>query len=357
MVAAARPLCLQRGYIMSETNPRLLVVSPAWVGDMVMAQTLYKLLKQRRPLMAIDVLAPPATLALVARMPEVDQAIEFNVGHGQLQWDYRKASARRLKSAGYEQAIVLPNSLKSALVPWLADIPLRTGFRGEYRFGLINDMRLLDKKRLPRMIDRFVALGVPVNAPQPQIVYPELSVDVANQAQLLAKLGLQQPGNILGLCPGAEFGDAKRWPAEHYARVAEMAIKQGMQVWIFGGPGDQAIARQITAAVAGHSAGQIWDLTGKTSLLDVIDLLPLCHLVLSNDSGLMHIAAAVGCPTAVVYGSTSPAFTPPLTDKVHTLSQPLPCSPCFKRTCPLGHKNCLNQLLPEQLSTIVSQYA
>ena len=342
---------------MEQTDPRILVVGPAWVGDMVMAQTLYKLLKQRQPGTAIDVLAPPATLSLVTRMPQVDRALAFDVGHGQLNWDYRKACARRLKSAGYQQAIVLPNSLKSALVPWLADIPVRTGFRGEYRFGLVNDMPLLDKKRLPRMVDRFVALGVPVNAPKPLIAYPELRVDLVNQAQLREHFGLSSAGNILGLCPGAEFGDAKRWPAEHYARVAEMAIARGLEVWILGGPGDQPIAQQILSGMSSSPRQQVRDLTGKTSLLDVIDLLNLCRLVLSNDSGLMHIAAAVGCSTAVVYGSTSPDFTPPLTDQLHILSQQLPCSPCFKRQCPLGHKNCLNQLLPEKVMSVVSQYA
>jgi len=324
---------------------------------MVMAQTLYKLLRQRRPDVSIDVLAPPATLPLVTRMAEIDRGLPFEVGHGELRWGYRQTTARRLQQADYTQAIILPNSLKSALVPWLAGIPVRTGFRGEFRYGLVNDMRLLDKVRLPRMIDRFVTLGLPINAAPPAISFPELQVDLENQVQLLASLGLDPADKILGLCPGAEFGDAKRWPAEHYAAVAEMAIAQGMQVWIFGGPGDQAAAQEIRAGVSAAHQSRLVDLTGKTKLVDAIDLLSLCQLVISNDSGLMHVAAAVGCPTAVVYGSTSPAFTPPLTNKLHILSNPLDCSPCFKRTCPLGHKNCLNQLLPTQFASIIDQYA
>ena len=324
---------------------------------MVMAQTLYKLLRQRRPDASIDVLAPPATLPLVTRMAEIDRGLPFAVGHGELRWGYRQATARRLQQADYTQAIILPNSLKSALVPWLAGIPVRTGFRGEYRYGLLNDMRLLDKVRLPRMIDRFVTLGLPINAPPPPISFPELQVDLTNQAQLLASLELDPTEKILGLCPGAEFGDAKRWPAEHYAAVAGMAIAQGLQVWIFGGPADKAVAREIRASVDVAQQSRLLDLTGKTRLVDAIDLLSLCQLVVANDSGLMHVAAAVGCPTAVVDGSTSPAFTPPLTDKLHILLNPLDCSPCFQRTCPLGHKNCLNQLLPAQFAGIIRHYA
>jgi heptosyltransferase-2 len=345
---------------MKQTTPRLLVVSPSWIGDMVMAQTLLKTLKRRQPDGAIDVLAPAATLAIASRMPEVDDAVLFDVGHGQLDLPYRRKIARQLQRRGYEQAIVMPNSLKSALVPWLADIPIRTGFRGEYRYGLINDMRLLDKDRLPRMIDRFNNLGAAVNAAAPTIELPALAVDPQNQQQCLVKLGLthtQGSPPILGLCPGAEFGDAKRWPAAHYAAVADMAVRQGMQVWIFGGPADEIVATEIKSLVAPANQAQIEVLAGKTRLVDAIDLMSLCRLVVSNDSGLMHIAAAVNCPTAVIYGSTSPGFTPPLTDKLHVLSLQLDCSPCFKRTCPLGHKDCLNKLLPSMLAPVIAQYA
>ena len=345
---------------MEPTTQRLLLVSPSWVGDMVMAQTLLKTLKRRQPERVIDVLAPAATLAIAARMPEVNDAVLFEVGHGQLNLPYRRKIARQLQSRGYDQAIVLPNSLKSALVPWLADIPMRTGFRGEYRYGLINDMRMLDEARLPRMIDRFNTLGGAINAAAPTIEFPALTVDAQNQALCLAKLGLSDSATsapILGLCPGAEFGDAKRWPAAHYAAVADMAIGQGMRVWIFGGPADEGVASEIKSLVAAVNQPQVEVLAGKTRLVDAIDLMSLCRLVVSNDSGLMHIAAAVMCPTVVIYGSTSPDFTPPLTDKLHIISLQLDCSPCFKRTCPLGHKDCLNKLLPVELASVIAQYA
>ena len=345
---------------MEQQTQRLLVVGPSWVGDMVMAQTLLKTLKRRQPDRVIDVLAPPATLAIAARMPEVSDTVLFDVGHGQLNLPYRRKIARQLRRRRYDQAIVLPNSLKSALVPWLADIPIRTGFRGEYRYGLINDMRMLDKARLPRMIDRFNNLGGAINAAAPTTEVPALSIDSQNQHQCMAELGLihtQASPPLLGLCPGAEFGDAKRWPTAHYAAVADMAVQQGMQVWIFGGPADEAVALEIKNLVAPANQSQIEVLAGKTRLVDAIDLMSLCQLVVSNDSGLMHIAAAVNCPTAVVYGSTSPDFTPPLTDKQHIVSLQLDCSPCFKRTCPLGHKNCLNKLLPSMLAPVIAQYA
>ncbi|MFT4819501.1 MAG: heptosyltransferase-2 [Candidatus Pseudothioglobus sp.] len=345
---------------MERTTQRLLVVSPSWVGDMVMAQTLLKTLKQRQPDRLIDVLAPAATLAIASRMPEVNDTLLFEVGHGQLNLPYRRKIAGQLRHRDYDQAIVMPNSLKSALVPWLADIPIRTGFRGEYRYGLINDMRLLDKARLPRMVDRFNNLGGAINAAAPPTKFPALSIDPQNQQDCLAKLGLiHSPSSppILGLCPGAEFGDAKRWPAGHYAAVADMAVQQGMQVWIFGGPADALVASEIKNLVAATSQSQVEVLAGKTRLVDAIDLMSLCQLVVSNDSGLMHIAAAVNCPTAVVYGSTSPSFTPPLTDKLHVVSLALDCSPCFKRTCPLGHKDCLNKLWPSMLAPVIAQYA
>ncbi len=332
---------------------RILVVGPSWVGDMVMAQTLLKSLVRTRPDIAIDVMAPSATISLVQRMPEVNRGLRFDMAHGELGWSYRRQFARQLKSDHYQQAIVLPNSAKSALVPFFAGIEKRTGFLGEYRYFLLNDIRRLDKKKMPRMIDRFISLGagpgdetrsVPID-------YPVLTTDKENQQACLARLSLDVSCPVLAICPGAEFGDAKKWPVEHYADLADQAISRGMRVWIFGSPADKEVAEDILEAVQDRDSCQ--DLTGKTTLLDVVDLLALTRLVVSNDSGLMHIAAAVGVETAVIYGSTSPDFTPPLTERRHILRQSLACSPCFKRNCPLGHKNCLVQLEPAGLVPIL----
>jgi len=339
-----------------KTSNRILVVSPAWVGDMVMAQTLYKVLRQKHPDTAIDVLAPPATLPLVSRMAEVSRGIRFDLGHGELGLGKRKMIGRSLKSNAYRKAIILPNSLKSALVPFHADIAMRTGFRGEYRYGLINDMRMLNKRTLPRMIDRFASLGVEIGAEVPKLENPSLTVNEHKREKLIEKFSLSLEKPILAICPGAEFGDAKKWPENHYAKLADQAIERGMQVWIFGGPKDQDTSQNIRALINMSTLEFCIDLTGKTSLLDVIDLLSLCAMVVSNDSGLMHIAAAVGCHTTVIYGSTSPEFTPPLTNKLEIVSLNLSCSPCFKRDCPLKHKACLVDLKPESLIPIIEAH-
>jgi len=332
-----------------ESAYKILIVGPSWVGDMVMSQTLYKILRQRYPDALIDVIAPPSAVSLVTRMAEVSRGIRFEMPHGEVSLAKRKAFGHALRKNNYDQAIILPNSLKSALVPFHADIPIRTAFRGEYRYYLINDMRLLHKRNMPRMIDRFAALGVKLGQVPKDIPFPELMIDEVNQARLLTDLSLNQDRPILGICPGAEFGDAKKWPEQHYGKVAQAAIDQGKQVWIFGGPGDHATGEMICAQVASKDAKYCLNLAGETGLLDVIDLLNLCQQVVSNDSGLMHIAAAVGCATTVVYGSTSPDFTPPLTEKLDIVSLDLDCRPCFKRTCPLKHKDCLNKLLPERV--------
>lgn len=325
---------------------RILVVGPSWVGDMVMSQVVYKLLRQRWPECEIDVLAPPASLSVVSRMAEVNRGIRFEMQHGELGLGKRFAFGEALKKNQYSRAIILPNSLKSALVPFAAEIPIRTAFRGEYRYFLVNDMRLLSKRRLPRMIDRFAVLAMKSgNAAPEHIPFPELFVDAENQQTLIGKLELKLDRPVLALCPGAEFGDAKKWPAQHYRALMDKAIAAGYQVWVLGGPGDVGTANEISQGEPQHCV----NLAGKTSLLDVIDLLGLCSQVVSNDSGLMHIAAAVGVHTTVIYGSTSPDFTPPLTENLDIVSLGLSCSPCFKRQCPLQHKNCLNQLYPDTI--------
>lgn len=319
---------------------RILVVGPSWVGDMVMSQVLYKQLRKRWSDCEIDVLAPPASLPMVSRMAEVNRGIKFELAHGELGLGKRFAFGEALKKNQYTRSITLPNSLKSALVPFAAEIPIRTGFRGEYRYFLINDMRLLSKYRLPKMIDRFGVLGTKEGNEAPeQIDWPSLFIDDENQTQLIEKFGLSLDQPILGLCPGAEFGDAKKWPTTHYSELSRIALGKGYQVWIFGGSADVETATEIAAGRDG-----IVNLAGQTSLLDAVDLLGLCRQVVSNDSGLMHIAAAVGVHTTVIYGSTSPGFTPPLTDKLDIVSLDLECSPCFKRVCPLSHKNCLIDL-------------
>ena len=340
-----------------QSEHRILIVAPAWVGDVVMSQSLYMILRRRYADALIDVMAPSTSIALVQRMAEVNRGIRFDMPHGEIGLARRKAFGQGLKQNLYTQAIILPNSLKSALVPFHAGIPLRTAFRGEYRYFLINDMRLLHKPSMPRMIDRFAALGLRQGKVPDEVPWPALMIDTNNQGALLQALGLNRHRPIVGICPGAEFGDAKKWPEEHYGRIAQEMIRCGKQVWIFGGPADQMPGENILHKVKAADQQYCINLAGKTSIVDVIDLLHLCQQVICNDSGLMHIAAAVGCPVTVVYGSTSPEFTPPLTSKQALVSLGLPCAPCFKRTCPLGHKDCLNKLTPQRILSVIKRQA
>ncbi|MBA1287658.1 lipopolysaccharide heptosyltransferase II [Pseudomonas japonica] len=323
---------------------RILIIGPSWVGDMVMAQTLFQCLKARHPDCQIDVLAPEWSRPILERMPEVRQALSFPLGHGVLDLATRRKIGRSFKGQ-YDQAIVLPNSLKSALVPFFASIARRTGWKGEFRYGLLNDIRPLDKDRYPLMIERFMALAYPpgeaLPTPYPQ---PRLRIEPASRAAALERFGLQLDRPVLALCPGAEFGESKRWPAEHYADVAEARIRQGWQVWLFGSKKDEPVAEAIRERLIPGLREEAVNLCGDTSLAEAIDLMSCAAAVVSNDSGLMHVAAALNRPLVAVYGSTSPGFTPPLADQVAVVRLGIDCSPCFDRTCRFGHYNCLRLL-------------
>ena len=331
----------------------VLIVAPSWVGDMVMAQSLFKVLKAQNAERAIDVLATGWTLALLQRMPEVREAIEMPLGHGQLQLLTRRRLGISLRAAGYEQAILLPNSFKSALVPYWARIPRRTGFDGELRQWLLTDCRTLDRQQLSMTVQRFVALGLPNGAtlkgPVPE---PALLSNNENGRAALQRLGLvtgQQP--VLALCPGAEFGAAKKWPEAYYAELAKVWLEKDWQVWLFGSANDTAVCDRINT-LAGNGCES---LAGQTRLEDAIDLLGMANFVVTNDSGLMHVAAALQRPMVAIYGSSDPGFTPPLSETAQIERLGLDCSPCFKRECPLGHLNCLNNLLPERVITSMEE--
>ena len=325
---------------------KYLIIGPSWVGDMVMAQTLFIFLKQQNPNCTIDVMAPKSTFALLARMPEISNGVEMPLGHGKLDIGARFRLGKTLRDKGYAKVLVLTNSWKSAIVPWAAKIAKRVGWRGEMRYLLLNDVRILDGRQYPLMIERFVALALPRGAELPKpLPKPLLQVTESAKQQALAKLNLDRDKSILALCPGAEFGPAKRWPEQYYAEVAKAKVAEGWQVWLFGSPKDQAVAADIQQVAGGVCV----DITGKTSLGEAVDLLACADAVVTNDSGLMHVAAALNKDIVAVYGSSSPGFTPPLSDKAKILTLNLECSPCFERECPLGHLNCLKQLLPQQV--------
>lgn len=325
----------------------ILVVGPSWVGDMVMAQTLFRLLARQFPAMTLDVLAPAWAAPVLARMGEVRRAIEMPVGHGSLQLGVRYRLGRELAAERYDQAYVLPNSLKSALIPAFAGIPRRIGWRGEMRYGLLNDRRVLDQNRYPLMIQRFAALAFAPGEPLPETLpWPQLQVDRENQQRLRGELGLADDKPMMALCPGAQFGSSKQWPADYYTALAQHYIGEGWRVVVLGSDNDRPFAERIRSGLTDATYGECIDACGTTSLVDAVDLLALSDVVVTNDSGLMHVAAAVGSKIVAIYGSSTPAFTPPLADKVAIAALELDCRPCFKRECPLGHLNCLRQQTP-----------
>jgi len=334
---------------MNKTINKTLIIGPSWVGDTIMAQCLFKLLKQTDPAVQIDVLSPAFLHPLLKRMPEVNQAINLNLKHDELGLKKRYHLAKILRAKNYAQAIVLPNSLKSALIPFLAGIPLRTGWRGEWRYGLLNDLRILDKVRYPLMIERFMALGLAPEASLPEeYPFPNLVVDknAANKTAMDPRFrGDDTTKGVLALCPGAEYGEAKRWPAEYFAQIANQKLDDFWQVWLFGGEKDEEVGKKIQ----NQTQQRCVNLIGKTNLGEAIDLLSLTDFVITNDSGLMHVAASLDKKIIAIYGSSSPKFTPPLSDKVEILQSKLPCSPCFKRTCKFGHYKCLREIIPEMV--------
>lgn len=326
---------------------KILVMGPSWVGDMVLAQSLFKQLKIDQPDCEITVAAPSWTLPLLERMPEVTHVIALPFKHGDLALRERFKFGRQLAKQGFSQAILLTNSLKSAILPWAANIPIRTGFKGEMRYGLVNDMRALDKNALKKTVERFVALGLKKNASLPsQLPQPVLLTNREHAQALLEKFNISQsPKPVLGLCPGAEYGEAKRWPAEYYAEVANQALNKGWQVWLFGSEKDQP----VTAAIQQLTQKRGIDLAGRTKLDEAIDLMSRCDTVISNDSGLMHVAAALDKKLIAIYGSSDPKHTPPMHPEAVIEYLGLECSPCFERVCPLGHLNCLREIQPEMV--------
>lgn len=303
-------------------------------------------LKQRFPDCLIDVLAPPWTVLLLKQMPEVNEVIINPFPHGALHLRARYRLGKQLREKNYDAAYVLPNSFKSALVPYFANIPLRVGFTGEMRFGLLNDARKLDKRKLPLMVERFSQLAEATSGEiQPSIVHPHLSVSDETRQQVLRKFDLNLNQLVAIFCPGAEYGPAKRWPAQYYAELAQKLRAQNYQVWLIGSPKDREVAEKIVSL--GNQG--VHNLCGTTDLGDAIALLSCASLVVSNDSGLMHIAAALDRPMLAIFGSSSPQFTPPLSEQALVLKLDLPCSPCFKRECPLGHFNCMMQLTPSEV--------
>jgi heptosyltransferase-2 len=330
---------------------KILVVGPSWIGDTVLAQPLFSLLHQRHGAIDLDVLAPEWAFPVVRRMPEVRRARASSFAHGRLQLAQRLDAGRTLRDEAYDQAIVLPNTLKSGLVPLFARIPRRTGYRGEMRWGVLNDLRHLDEAALPQMAQRYAALGLERGEGLPgALTPPRLTVDEAACAGTLRALNIPDDVPGIALCPGAEYGPAKRWPPAYFAELARTLHGRGDQVWVVGSVKETEIGDDVVRL----SGGACRNLCGRTTLDQAIDLLASARLVVTNDSGLMHVAAAVGTPLIAIYGSSTPEHTPPMSDRAVIVKLDMPCSPCFERTCPLGHFNCMMLLKPERVHALAS---
>jgi heptosyltransferase-2 len=345
------------------TTHHVLVVAPNWIGDAIMAQPLLRRLNHNLPAgeqAHIAVLAPPHVAPALECMPEVGEVIAEPFVHGKLQWSERLALARRMRQRPqeFEAAYVLPNSLKSALVPWLAHIPVRVGLSGELRFGLLTrrlpnpPRRSGPKQHRPPIASTYASFAGPLPAgfdprgvDRPKLTIPESTVAIAKARHLGAA------SIAIGLCPGAEYGPAKRWPVEHFARLADLiaAARPDARIVCLGGPKDREIAQQIAHA----TRAQITNLCGQTPLKDAIALIAGLQAVVTNDSGLMHVAAALDVPLVALYGSTDPQHTPPHSPVAQIARIDIACSPCFERECPLGHFKCMRDLQPEVVAQML----
>lgn len=329
---------------------KYLIVGPSWVGDMVMAQALFKSLKQENDQAKIDVLAPGWSLPIIRRMPEVNQGIAAPWKSGELAIKAQWRLARSLK--GYDKAIILPRSFKSALIPFFAGIPERVGFSGEGRSLLLTDARRRRATRdgaviTDKTVWRYLGLGATkaeYDRYQFDVPEPSLIIDERNARSVIETLGLNADRPAIALCPGAEFGPSKQWPLENHRALAGQLVQRGFQVWVIGGPKDAEAGSEIAEGQA-----DVFNLCGKTRLEDTVDLFSRCDKVVSHDSGLMHVAAAAGADIVAIYGSTSPDFTPPLTKNAQIMRYPIECSPCFDRTCRFGHYKCLTRISVQEV--------
>ncbi|MGV3346091.1 ADP-heptose--LPS heptosyltransferase RfaF [Enterobacteriaceae bacterium LUAb1] len=334
---------------------KILVIGPSWVGDMMMSHSLYRTIKALHPDAIIDVMAPAWCRPLLSHMPEINEAVPMPLGHGVLAPGKRYQLGKQLQNRCYDHAFVLPGSFKSALVPFFARIPRRTGWRGEMRYGLLNDLRVLDKTAFPLMVERYVALAYPAariqqasDLPQP-LLWPHLQISRTEIRQAVQQFALSDDRPVIGFCPGAEFGPAKRWPHYHYAALAQSLTEAGYQVLLFGSVKDQTTGKQIVQHLPQSLRQYCRNLAGETRLDQAIALLACCRAVVSNDSGLMHIAAALEKPLVALYGPSSPDFTPPLSHHARVIRLMSGYHKVRKGAGDEGYHQSLIDIQPEQV--------
>jgi heptosyltransferase-2 len=330
---------------MTEKQKKILIVAPNWIGDVVMMHSLIRYLYQQH--CTVHVMVRPHLGSLVQYMPEVSRIVICSICEaGKLNLLSRYRFAKKLFDEKYDQAIVLPNALKSALIPFFAKISVRTGWRGECRYILLNDFRRLDKKKYPQLVMRFLALGMQANRHQHQKIWPKFMVNRQEAVSCAKRFHLDAARSIIVFCPGAAYGESKKWPAEYYAKAALARYQHHDQIVLLGAKDARHAADVMMQSLNRRGV----NLVEKTTLSDAVKILSLAECVVTNDSGLMHVAAALNRPLVAVYGSSSPDFTPPLSSRVIILvSRQLVCWPCFERTCPLQHMDCLKKITPEHV--------
>ena len=327
----------------------ILLVPYMWIGDFVRCHSVVRLLRQRFPGRPIDVLTTSLCAPLVDYMPGVRKGIVWNLPRKRLPLREYRALADLLRGENYGSALVMPRTWKAALAPFLAGIPERTGFVGEWRFGLLNDLRR-GERQLPRMIDRCAALTFPPDAPLPQNwPVPDLKVSADEAEQWRARRGLTIERPVIAFAPGA-VGPSKRWPVEYFAELARNLTASGMAVWVLGSPQEKPLAVEIVRE-AGANA---FDLTSN-DLRNAILAMKLATATVSNDSGLVHVSAAIGTPTVGIFGPTSPWHWAPLNSLAATIETltAVPCRPCHKPTCRLVHHRCMRDIPASQVHTAV----
>ena len=317
-----------------------------------MSHSLIRRLARMHTAASIDVFSSHALIHIFEQMPEIDEIIENPFGHWQLNLRDRLEVARDIKSRRYDTTYVLPNSLKSALIPFFSKIPNRVGYTGEFRFGLINRRHTLDKNKYPLLASQYLQLAkTDLSESITFSEYPALTVAQRDLGPTLERFNIDPLRPYICLCPGAEYGPAKRWPQEHFTRLAQKLADNHFHTITLGGEND----KKIGAMIYKNTQQETQDLTGKTTVKEAIQLIAGATCVVTNDSGLMHVAAALRRPLIALFGSSSPEYTPPLSDKATVLTKALPCSPCFKRVCPLGHTNCLKDITVDEVFTNISK--
>jgi len=345
---------------------KILIIGPSWIGDMVMAHSLFQSLLHTSPSAELHLMAPPHCKPLAEAMPEIQKFIPLDIPHGEFNFSKRKNIGHALKQQQYDQAYILPNSFKSALIPFFANIPTRIGYRGEFRYGLLNQIKKINKKKYPLLAHRYWALNINSNLPTDlptdplnQIPSPRLTLPKTWTTEVHQKFQLCQHKKLAVLCPGAEYGPAKQWPKTHYSELAKTLTQQGYAVWILGTQKDQSTGDWIKTQSQSQSQANttlINNLAGKTSLSEAMVILKQADIVITNDSGLMHIRAAFDLPQVALFGSTSEIQTPPLSQQAQILAlskNQIPCRPCFERICPKKspeeHMACLKNIHPQDV--------